>query len=245
MENSARVGMRLTPEVRYIAKLNNLSSYTTNRVQIRHFPTHFPKCGKIQQLKQRMEDRRVKRRQRNLAKVDKCSNNEIETIHTEGFGEMKISNSIFSRQNDYRRGHDKLNELNQSDSNKPVLQTIPLHSDFQNITKQVNYKKSELNSHHVVSKQMKLGSDSKTYNVNDYPEDEDYLSERSSEDISEEASQDGSVVNIELIYCKHCDKSYAPATYKKFCQAVDGEGNPKCLSLRNNKRKIFNSAKVR
>ncbi len=55
---------------------------------------------------------------------------------------------------------------------------------------------------------------------------------------------DSSVVSIELMYCKHCEKSFVPATYLKFCGALDEEGNPKCLSLKNKKRKVFNSAKV-
>lgn len=51
--------------------------------------------------------------------------------------------------------------------------------------------------------------------------------------------------NIELIYCEHCGKSYAPETSKKFCQSFDEEGNPKCLRLKHKKRKAFNSAKMR
>ena len=56
---------------------------------------------------------------------------------------------------------------------------------------------------------------------------------------------DDSVVSIELIYCQHCKKSYAPERSKKFCQTLDEEGNPKCLALLNKKkRKVYNSAKV-
>lgn len=64
---------------------------------------------------------------------------------------------------------------------------------------------------------------------------------------SGEGSQDEeSVVSIVLIYCEHCKKSYAPETSKKFCQALDEDGNPKCLKLGGSKkRKVFNSAKVR
>lgn len=56
---------------------------------------------------------------------------------------------------------------------------------------------------------------------------------------------DEAIVDIELIFCHHCQKSYAPATYKKFCQTLDENGVPKCVSMRNKKRKIYNSAKVR
>lgn len=59
-----------------------------------------------------------------------------------------------------------------------------------------------------------------------------------------EEADDQSVVDIDLIYCHHCERSYAPETFKKFCQKVDENGVPKCLSMRNKKRKVFNSAKV-
>jgi len=55
---------------------------------------------------------------------------------------------------------------------------------------------------------------------------------------------DEDVVDIKLIFCHHCQKSYAPATYKKFCQTLDENGIPKCVSMRNKKRRIYNSAKV-
>ena len=58
-------------------------------------------------------------------------------------------------------------------------------------------------------------------------------------------NDDDSIVDIELIYCQHCERSYAPATYKKFCLAVDENGVPKCVAMRNKKRKIYNSAKIR
>lgn len=35
-----------------------------------------------------------------------------------------------------------------------------------------------------------------------------------------------------------------PATYKKFCQTFDENGVPKCVSMHNKKRKVYNSAKV-
>lgn len=56
--------------------------------------------------------------------------------------------------------------------------------------------------------------------------------------------EDESVVDIDLIYCHHCERSYAPETYAKFCQKVDENGKPKCLSMGKKKRKVFNSAKV-
>jgi hypothetical protein len=59
-----------------------------------------------------------------------------------------------------------------------------------------------------------------------------------------EEANDQSVVDIDLIYCHHCERSYAPETFRRFCQKVDENGVPKCLSMRNKKRKVFNSAKV-
>ena len=52
------------------------------------------------------------------------------------------------------------------------------------------------------------------------------------------------VVDMELIYCEHCQRSYTPARSLKLCQSLDANGVPKCLSLRTQKRKVFNSAKV-
>ena len=62
---------------------------------------------------------------------------------------------------------------------------------------------------------------------------------------NDNSDDDDSVVDIQLIYCQHCEKSYAPATYKKFCQTLDENGTPKCIAMRNKKRKVYNSAKVR
>ena len=62
---------------------------------------------------------------------------------------------------------------------------------------------------------------------------------------SDGANDDDSIVDIELIYCHNCERSYAPATYKKFCLAVDENGVPKCVAMRNKKRKVYNSAKIR
>lgn len=50
-------------------------------------------------------------------------------------------------------------------------------------------------------------------------------------------NDDDSIVDIELIYCQHCERSYAPATYKKFCLAVDENGVPKCVAMRNKREK--------
>ena len=52
------------------------------------------------------------------------------------------------------------------------------------------------------------------------------------------------VVEIETIHCTNCDKSFAAPTYKKICEALDNNGQPKCIKLYQNKRKIFSSAKV-
>jgi len=59
-----------------------------------------------------------------------------------------------------------------------------------------------------------------------------------------DSGQNEEVVDIETIYCTNCDKSFAPPTYKKICMAMGKDGNPKCLSMYNSKRKVFSSAKV-
>ena len=79
--------------------------------------------------------------------------------------------------------------------------------------------------------------------INDNKQQSSHKSSLNAEEV-DLTIDDSSVVSIELMYCRHCNKSYAPATYQKFCQALDEQGNPKCLSLRNKKRKVFNSAKV-
>lgn len=51
-----------------------------------------------------------------------------------------------------------------------------------------------------------------------------------------------SVVEIELIQCMHCKRSFAPKVYEKH---FDTDGQPKCLNQMSKKRAVFNSAKVR
>lgn len=68
---------------------------------------------------------------------------------------------------------------------------------------------------------------------------------RRRKDDGDGGNDDDSIVDIELIHCHHCERSYAPATYKKFCLAVDENGVPKCVAMRNKKRKVYNSAKIR
>jgi hypothetical protein len=49
----------------------------------------------------------------------------------------------------------------------------------------------------------------------------------------------------ELISCGNCGKSFAPPTYKKLCETLGKDGQPKCIAMFKKKRKVFNSAKVR
>ena len=57
-------------------------------------------------------------------------------------------------------------------------------------------------------------------------------------DIDDEES----VVEIELIQCTHCQRSFAPKVYEKH---FGTDGQPKCLNQMSKKRAVFNSAKVR
>ena len=116
-------------------------------------------------------------------------------------------------------------------------QKMLLHTDYQNTAIHVQVKQNKF--HPVPSVES-----SHSENIN-FSEDQQNIEATYRQTGSEKESEDGSIVKIELIHCKHCDKKYAPATYKRFCQALDKEGNPKCLGLlRNKKRKTFNSAKV-
>ena len=54
-------------------------------------------------------------------------------------------------------------------------------------------------------------------------------------------SDEESVVQIELIQCDCCKRSFAPKVYEKH---FDLDGQPKCAS-QTKKRTVFNSAKVR
>ena len=77
--------------------------------------------------------------------------------------------------------------------------------------------------------------------------DTEAVAQNSSKDVlgNENKNDDNEVQDIELVYCEHCEKSYAPATYKKFCQTLDENGVPKCIAMRNKKRRVYNSAKIR
>lgn len=59
---------------------------------------------------------------------------------------------------------------------------------------------------------------------------------------SDENDDEASVVNIELIQCDCCKRSFAPKIYEKH---FDANGEPKCLSAMEKKRTVFNSAKAR
>ncbi|KAK1733541.1 C2HC-type zinc finger protein [Skeletonema marinoi] len=51
-----------------------------------------------------------------------------------------------------------------------------------------------------------------------------------------------SVVDIELVQCDCCGRSFAPKVYEKH---FDSSGQPKCVNDKNKKRPVFNSAKAR
>ena len=61
-------------------------------------------------------------------------------------------------------------------------------------------------------------------------------------DSSNNLEDEESVVEIELIKCECCKRSFAPKVYEKH---VDDDGQPKCLTQMSKKRAVFNSAKVR
>ena len=53
---------------------------------------------------------------------------------------------------------------------------------------------------------------------------------------------EASVVDIQLVQCDCCKRSFAPKIYEKH---FDSDGQPKCASVMDKKRPVFNSAKVR
>ena len=56
----------------------------------------------------------------------------------------------------------------------------------------------------------------------------------------EDSDGEASVVDIKLIKCDNCNRSFAPKVYEKH---FDSDGQPKCASA-TDKRPVFNSAKV-
>ena len=60
--------------------------------------------------------------------------------------------------------------------------------------------------------------------------------------VEEEEDDEASVVQIQLMKCEHCKRSFAPKVYAKH---FDSNGQPKCAGVTDKKRGVFNSAKVR
>lgn len=56
---------------------------------------------------------------------------------------------------------------------------------------------------------------------------------------------DDSQGDISMQHCKSCDKAFAPPTFQKLCAALDHDGQPRCVKIYNQKRKVYNSAKTR
>lgn len=52
---------------------------------------------------------------------------------------------------------------------------------------------------------------------------------------------EASIVDITLITCDCCKRSFAPRIYEKH---FDNDGTPKCAMASNKKRAVFDSAKV-
>jgi len=61
---------------------------------------------------------------------------------------------------------------------------------------------------------------------------------RGEEDIDDQAS----VVDIKLLKCDYCKRSFAPKVYEKH---FDCDGQPKCVGILDKKRQMFDSAKAR
>lgn len=60
--------------------------------------------------------------------------------------------------------------------------------------------------------------------------------------VEEEEDDEASVVQIQLMKCEHCKRSFAPKVYAKH---FDSNGQPKCAGVTDKKRGVFNSAKAR
>ncbi len=212
-----------------------------------------------------MYQRREKRRQKILGLRKKVSETGNERRSTSELIEMKESKVGLN----HKMNKDDISEHMHLKYPSEKLKT-PLQSKFEKKTRNGFQKQNELEKKYVKATSgstvvpghnLDLRQGFSDYNENDRlyegqhyienfneeeSQDKDANEEESHDgDANDEESHDDSVVSIELIYCKHCNKSYAPATYEKFCNKLDENGNPKCLRLGNKKRKVFNSAKVK
>lgn len=59
--------------------------------------------------------------------------------------------------------------------------------------------------------------------------------------VEGDPNDEASVVDISLIQCDCCKRSFAPKIYEKH---FDSDGTPKCASASDKKRAVFDSAKV-
>jgi hypothetical protein len=202
-----------------------------------------------------MYRRREKRRKQKLIKNNRLPNDNIDGTNPIELSARKRPNSTFKKRNHEIRGYGRIDESDENHSNNPALrEAMSLNSEFQKSRSHTEYRninaserndtmKPNINSiaSNYKTKSTDLGDCNET---DDSDEDQHHVDRKSpSENMSDDQSHDGSVVSIELIYCKHCERSCAPATHQKFCQTLDGDGNPKCLRFKK-KRKIFNSAKA-
>lgn len=179
-----------------------------------------------------MELRREKRRQQMTRKARTSKHSETSLYNTEEFEETgKLSRS--------NKKKSFSNISNKESSLTPSIREITLHSE--NIKHCSNADEKGVKSNIIDSNSLVETSHRNDMNSS---EDRTLLETNYCPSTNEEGNDDASIVSVELIYCEHCGKSYAPETSKKYCQAFDEEGNPKCLRLKHKKRKAFNSAKV-
>jgi hypothetical protein len=189
------------------------------------------KCPKIKQLKERMLRRKVKRRQ--LILGTKVSPTEMDRQESDFLhpAESHVRNGERQKEMSGRiqMGYDQIGNIVNPDSK---FADAPIQSlkDIQG-----PHKPQETIDNEYLEDSM----EEHEHNLGTLQSPPNSISNDGSDD-------DNSVVDIQLIYCQHCEKSYAPATYKKFCQTLDANGVPKCVAMHNKKkRKVYNSAKVR
>jgi len=110
--------------------------------------------------------------------------------------------------------------------------------DFQNKSKRPNDHHEALASPPRVQSQE---ADDRSFHNHEHNTDKSQISYTQS-NIMEDDNDEASVVEIKLIECDYCKRSFAPKVYEKH---FDSDGQPKCVSNMDKKRAVFNSAKAR
>ncbi len=206
-----------------------------------------PQCPKIKQLKQRMLRRKERRRKRLMQIQEGSPPSGIKNKNRHH--RDRHSSNLSRPMNDYSRFDDAEDDSDEGHfGSGPATMIVKSH--------EVSYLSND--DHSMYEPAPNLNVDKTSHSMylhdeksshNNSPKTRSAFQSRTLPlELDERlgvGSDTESVVDIELIFCPHCQRSSAPATHERFCQIFDNNGVPKCIAMRNKKRKVYNSAKVR